>query len=270
MVAHQRLPPAGTSTRDVRTCDLYVGIFAWRYGHVPEGHDQSFTELEYRAAIEAGKPCLIFLLDEGAAWPRSMVDRGDAADRIEALRADLQKSHNVAFFSTAQELGILVATAVSPRLVADNDPAQAVPILDSGMLGRYYQRLRQQYGRLDLDALTPLERKEYLQIRLESVFVEQYVREDPPPREVPREVLQRLHAQGDIDKADLPEGFDLADLRAAQNAYRSKPPRPVLEVVAGKDRCVVMLGDPGAGKSTPHGPWQCLTELELPTLEYID
>ncbi len=242
--------PVEVCLRDVRRCDLYVGIFAWRYGHVPEGHDQSITELEYRAAIEAGKPCLIFLLHEDASWPRSMMDRGDAADRIEALRADLQNSHIVAFFATTQELGTLVATAVSRQLVADNDPAQAVSVLDPGMLARYYERLRQQYGRLDLDALTPPEREEYLQIRLESVFVEQHVREDPPPLEVPRELLQRLHAQGDIDKADLPEGFDLADLRAAQDAYRSKPPRPALEVVAGKDRCVVMLGDPGAGKST--------------------
>ena len=106
----------------------------------------------------------------------------------------------MAFFSTAQELGTLVATAVTHQLVTDNDPTQAVPILDPGMLAHYYQRLRQQYGRLDLDALTPPEREEYLQIRLESVFVEQYVREDPPPLEVPRELLQRLHAQGDIDK----------------------------------------------------------------------
>ncbi|MGH3975678.1 MAG: DUF4062 domain-containing protein, partial [Pseudonocardiaceae bacterium] len=242
--------PVEVCLRDVRTCDLYVGIFAWRYGHVPVGHDQSITELEYRAAIEADKPCLIFLLDEDASWPRSMMDRGDAADRIEALRADLQKSHVVAFFCIAQELGTLVATAVSRQLVADNDPTQAVHLLDPGVLGRYYERLRQQYGRLDLDALTPPEREEYLQIRLESVFVEQYVREDPPPVEVPRELLQRLHAQGDLDKADLPEGFDLADLRAARDAYRSKPQRPVLEVVAGKDRCVVVLGDPGAGKST--------------------
>src|SRR4051812_42821626 len=29
--------PADVCTRDVAASDLYVGLFAWRYGHVPEG-----------------------------------------------------------------------------------------------------------------------------------------------------------------------------------------------------------------------------------------
>jgi hypothetical protein len=47
---------------DVRSCDLYVGIFAWRYGFIPEGETRSITELEYLAAGEARIPRLIFLL----------------------------------------------------------------------------------------------------------------------------------------------------------------------------------------------------------------
>ncbi|WP_460808293.1 DUF4062 domain-containing protein [Micromonospora zhanjiangensis] len=51
---------------DVSECDVYVGIFAWRYGFVPAGYDKSITELEYRRALADGKHCLIFLLDEDA------------------------------------------------------------------------------------------------------------------------------------------------------------------------------------------------------------
>src|SRR4051812_11353187 len=47
---------------DVAQADLYIGIFAWRYGYVPIGHEQSITELEYREARAQGKPCLIFIL----------------------------------------------------------------------------------------------------------------------------------------------------------------------------------------------------------------
>jgi len=35
---------------DVAACDAYVGVFAWRYGHVPEDQNpggESVTELEY-------------------------------------------------------------------------------------------------------------------------------------------------------------------------------------------------------------------------------
>src|ERR1041384_3955289 len=36
---------------DVASCDVYVGIFAWRYGFIPAGYHQSITELEYREAL---------------------------------------------------------------------------------------------------------------------------------------------------------------------------------------------------------------------------
>ena len=59
----------------------------------PGGYDKSTTELEYRTALAAGKPCLIFLLDEEAPWPRRFVDRGAEAEKIGALRAELAERH---------------------------------------------------------------------------------------------------------------------------------------------------------------------------------
>src|SRR5688572_12746240 len=67
--------PLDKCLRDVSSCDHYVGIFAWRYGYVPDGHDRSITELEYRRALDDGKDVLIFLLHEDAPWPRSKQDR---------------------------------------------------------------------------------------------------------------------------------------------------------------------------------------------------
>ncbi|MCP2241900.1 DUF4062 domain-containing protein [Lentzea aerocolonigenes] len=241
--------PVDVCLRDVRSCDVYLGIFAWRYGHVPEGHGGlSITELEYRAAIDADKPCLIFMLDENASWPRPFMDRDPEA--IETLRAELAERHTPSHFRVAADLGIEVATALHRHMTSADDPARRLDQLDPAVVTAYYRRLQKEYGRLDLDALTPPEREEYLQILLEQVFVEQHVREDPPPVKLPPELLQRLQAEGEIDEAALPEGVDLADLRAAQESYRAKPQRPVLDVVMGADRHVVVLGDPGAGKST--------------------
>ena len=115
----------------------------------------------------------------------------------------------------------------------------------------YAQRLQQQYGRLDLDALTPAERQEYLQIQLRAVFVEPNVREDPPPVELPKELWEKLQAEGDIRQEDLPLGFDRTSLQMAQAAYQAQPLRRVLDVlVEDASRLAVILGDPGAGKST--------------------
>jgi uncharacterized protein DUF4062 len=60
---------------DVRSCDVYIGIFAWRYGIVADGQTESITVLEYRAArdADAGKECLIFLIREDAPWPPTLM-----------------------------------------------------------------------------------------------------------------------------------------------------------------------------------------------------
>lgn len=68
-------PPLDKCRADVRACDVYVLLVAWRYGFVPEGQTESITALEYREAIKHQKKCLVFVLDENAAWPRSMMDR---------------------------------------------------------------------------------------------------------------------------------------------------------------------------------------------------
>src|SRR4051794_2178898 len=44
----------------VDEADVYVGVFAYRYGYVPDGYDISITEMEYDRAVELRKPRLIF------------------------------------------------------------------------------------------------------------------------------------------------------------------------------------------------------------------
>ncbi|WP_327009763.1 HEAT repeat domain-containing protein [Dactylosporangium sp. NBC_01737] len=125
--------------------------------------------------------------------------------------------------------------------------AQFVAVRD-----RYLSRLRERYQRVDLEILTPLtDQGEHPVMLLEQVFVAQRVRADPPPVEVPREVWQRLVDVGLGDDAHLPEQVDREKLEAVLRAYRDRPCRPVLEVIAEPaGRKLVLLGDPGAGKST--------------------
>jgi hypothetical protein len=76
--------PKAASEADVSNCDIYIGIFAWRYGHVP-GEDnpenKSITELEYLAAARAKKPQLIFLLADDAPLVQLTAGRRAAEGR---------------------------------------------------------------------------------------------------------------------------------------------------------------------------------------------
>ncbi len=108
--------PLERSLSDVESCDVYVGIFAFRYGHIPRENNpegRSITELEYRKARDNGIPCLVFLLSEDAPWPKSKQDKGDAADKIESLRQEIigSERHVVNFFETAHELSLKVNEA---------------------------------------------------------------------------------------------------------------------------------------------------------------
>jgi tetratricopeptide (TPR) repeat protein len=116
-------PPVERCLADAKACDVYIGIFAWRYGAIPKGYDRSFTELEYRAAGDAHRDRLIFLAKSRAHWPKSQVDDGRARERIDRLRAELSgqaggQGHTVAFFSTPDELANVAQSAVVNWMLA--------------------------------------------------------------------------------------------------------------------------------------------------------
>src|SRR3712207_2051507 len=52
------------SLRMVEKADVYLGVFAHRYGYVPPGSEISVTEMEYNRAVERGIPRLIFLMHD--------------------------------------------------------------------------------------------------------------------------------------------------------------------------------------------------------------
>ncbi len=121
VAADQR--PLERCLQDVGACDLYVGIFAWRYGYVPEvGNPErrSITELEYRHAGKIYKPRLIFLLSPDALWPTSAVDaitgEEQAGARIKDLRNELMRELIVSLFMNADDLANKVSVAVYLQL----------------------------------------------------------------------------------------------------------------------------------------------------------
>lgn len=109
---------------DVARCDVYVGIFARRYGYVPGKNNPrqlSITELEYRTAVERKKKVLIFILDKNAMWRDE--DEGDEQrKRLRSLREELAKEHIVSFFHDRHELASQVSVAVASLLKKDEQP----------------------------------------------------------------------------------------------------------------------------------------------------
>ena len=112
--------PVEKCLNDVADSDLYIGIFAWRYGYIPSGinpEHKSITELEYRKAKREGKTCLIFILAQDAPWPPTAMDavtgEGNRGDLISALRDEFIREKTVKFFKAPEELASSVSASVS-------------------------------------------------------------------------------------------------------------------------------------------------------------
>jgi hypothetical protein len=243
--------PVDKCLEDVAACDLYVGIFAWRYGWIPKKYNRrklSITQMEYQQAVKKGKDCLIFLLDSKAPWPADFID--DDKTRIKKLRERLQEKHTPGLFKSVDELGRLIAEAIH-KWEKDHGRISARMLIPEFDLGAYFSALSKRYQRLDLDGLTPPQKEEYLQMQLRSIFVEQDVRENPPPLELPKEIWERLQREKEIHPEDLPAGISLEEFRYVREVYYEKPSLPVLNVlITPRYQHVAILGDPGSGKST--------------------
>lgn len=55
--------PVTACLNEVESSDLFVGIYAHRYGFVPDGSEISITEMEYHHAKKLGRPIYCFVID---------------------------------------------------------------------------------------------------------------------------------------------------------------------------------------------------------------
>jgi WD40 repeat protein len=125
--------PLDLCLRDVAQSDIYVGLFAWRYGYEPPAEHgnprgQSITDLEYRQAEGATLRKLLFFAhpDTQPGWPDRFKDEatgaGERGEKLKRFRAEVGTEKTGSFFRTPDELATLVLAS----------------IMRSGLSGRIY------------------------------------------------------------------------------------------------------------------------------------
>jgi hypothetical protein len=62
------------SKTKLEDADVYVGIFAHRYGYIEPGYDRSVTQLEFEHAGERRLERLCFVVDDSYPWPPDAID----------------------------------------------------------------------------------------------------------------------------------------------------------------------------------------------------
>lgn len=104
--------PADECIRLVRESDIFVGIYAYRYGFIPDGSALSISEMEYKAATDASLPRFIYIVDENQPWLPAHIDQGVNGERLLSFKAALRKRHICQSFGTQDQLATKVVADI--------------------------------------------------------------------------------------------------------------------------------------------------------------
>lgn len=155
------------SLRLVDLAEVYIGIFGYRYGFIPNDpvknpNKLSITELEYRRALERGIPVRCFFMGDDHPGPKVSERKNfyetdpDKEVKLEALKAEIGKTV-VGFFNSPQELHGHVFQALTDlldagKLKADkggkkDNSLSIIPIKPTPYIAHPYILTRKFFGR---------------------------------------------------------------------------------------------------------------------------
>jgi len=121
------------SLDEINQAELFVGIYAHRYGYIPQGSEQSITEMEYHYAAEHKKPLFCFIVDDDYPWRPAFIETEPARRRLSAFKEKVKTTVVRDSFTTPDELAFKVAASIGRYLftqavkknldrVADKEP----------------------------------------------------------------------------------------------------------------------------------------------------
>lgn len=119
MPAGMELFPAANDTqwewikKVIDESDYYIVIVSGRYGSISKETGLSFTEMEYRYAVERNKPVIGFLLEDPSKIQTKNTDQqATKLKKLEAFR-DLVKSRLCKYYTSPADLGAKVSRSIT-------------------------------------------------------------------------------------------------------------------------------------------------------------
>jgi hypothetical protein len=80
---------AGSKSK-LESADVFIGVFAHRYGYIEDGSEKSVTEIEFDYAGERGIERLCFVVDPQHPWPTEAIDYQNH-DKLEKFKVRIGK-----------------------------------------------------------------------------------------------------------------------------------------------------------------------------------
>ncbi len=226
-------PSLEVSLRQAKTCDVLVGILAHRYGTIPDGEERSITEQEHDALSE----CLVFEIDPSQPFTMDAFDvEGDVWEKqklLAAFKERMRREHNMVRF-TDTKLGVVVLHALQDwrerQEHRTKKDARSVPRRHTDAdLADYHQTAEAHYESVSLMGFGKSVRA---RIRLEDIHEPLHARLDP--RGEAADAQNSGEAETGLGGGTREIPLHDSMKHAAEEARRG----------------VVILGEPGSGKTT--------------------
>ncbi len=264
---------------------LVIGIMGQRFGS-PSGKAESGTKEEFDWALQShrdsGFPEIKWFfrkvdqLEGMPSEPEALMAAVDQWNKVRLFREQMKNLQNPVFFGEypsasgfaevfTRDLNLWLAEPSRPwakaspmQFGAAGGAAFLAPPAEFDAEG-YRAAVLQRFDAINFEMMDT-SGVLYGGVRLWSAFVPQSIREcheyNPRLLEIPKEQQKRLVESGEISAKEL-EQAEREEERLRQEYFR-QPLRPVLDVVddalrtvpAGSGRKLVLLGDPGSGKSS--------------------
>ena len=203
--------PREFSTERLDGCQLCVALIGLRRGYVPDGEQQSITQMELAEAEERGIDVLVFMLDEDTPWPHKYVEIDKDPD-VRKWRERLAKRYGVEWFGLDPET-LDVGPALNRWSQGKHKSQIQFDAQECIVAQPVLTQLHEQLG--DENSLAVLS-------SLRSTIIKWLVSIGPEteidPSAPPREVLATLHEQNLVDDVTT-ENLDFAITATSEVLY---------------------------------------------------
>ena len=122
--------PTMACLSEIEGCDVFIGIYAHRYGHIPSDSQISITEAEYNYAVELKKPMFCFMVNEEYPWPPKMIDEHPIKSKLLRFKQRVSQAWVKDDFKTPEELAFKIASSIG-RYLTQTLRSKSVNLNDS-------------------------------------------------------------------------------------------------------------------------------------------
>jgi tetratricopeptide (TPR) repeat protein len=139
--------PIKVCEKEIHECDVFVGIYAHKYGFIPTGETKSITQLEYELAKKLKKDCLCFIVKEEYRWNPKFFER-KKYDELMTFLDKVKKENVVSFFESTKDFESKFSTSLAKLREEKQEVSGAcIPIAPTPFIAHPYPLLQNFTGR---------------------------------------------------------------------------------------------------------------------------